>query len=103
MQAADILLLKEAEEDLEEGRQFYDEQEAGVGDYFWDSLLADIESLIIQAGVHQQAYGLHRMLAKHFPYAVYYQIFDGKAYVVAVLPVRRSPTWIENRLQDRRK
>jgi hypothetical protein len=41
------------------------------------------------------------MLAKRFPYAIYYEVADEAAYVVAVLPMRRSPNWIEKRLKGR--
>jgi len=34
-----IQILSEAEADLEDGRLFYEIQEQGVGEYFWDSLL----------------------------------------------------------------
>ena len=74
---------------LDDGRLFYDEKETGVGDYFWDSLVADIESLTIYAGVHSKKFGYHRMPAKRFPYAIYYEIHDDTAYVIAVLPMRR--------------
>ncbi|MEE9398433.1 MAG: type II toxin-antitoxin system RelE/ParE family toxin, partial [Methylococcales bacterium] len=67
----DVLLLEEAINDLEDGRFFYDKQEPGVGDYFWDSLLSDMESLIIYAGVHSKKFGFYRMFAKRFPYAIY--------------------------------
>ena len=29
-------------------KKFYDRKETGIGECFWDSLIADIESLIIQ-------------------------------------------------------
>ena len=51
-----IQILSEAEADLKDGRLFYETQEQGVGEYFWDSLLSDIESLIIYAGVHSKEY-----------------------------------------------
>jgi len=41
----DVVVLREAADDLEAGLVFYDQREAGVGDYFWDSLIADVESL----------------------------------------------------------
>jgi len=47
-----IQVLSEAEVDLEDGSFFYESREQGVGEYFWDSLLSDIESLILYAGVH---------------------------------------------------
>ncbi len=41
------------------------------------------------------------MLAKRFPYAIYYEVVDEIAYVVAVLPMRRNPAWIKGRLEGR--
>ncbi len=34
MKVKDVFVLKEAVDDLNEGRSFYDLQESGVGDYF---------------------------------------------------------------------
>ena len=47
-----VVVLEEATEDLEEGRMFYESREVGIGEYFIDSLLSDIESLNIYAGIH---------------------------------------------------
>jgi len=47
MKIKEVYILKEAVDDLNEGKTFYDLQEQGVGDYFWDCIIADIESLII--------------------------------------------------------
>ena len=101
MTVKDVVILKEVADDLNDGKAFYDQRESGVGDYFWDSLVADIESLIIYAGIHNRKYGLYRMLARRFPYAIYYEIVDEIAYVVAVLPMRRNPAWIKKRLEER--
>jgi hypothetical protein len=38
------------------------------------------------------------MFAKRFPYAIYYEIKDKIAYIVAVLPMRRDPAWIRKKL-----
>jgi len=102
MKVHDIAILKEVSDDLNEGRDFYNRMEKGVGDYFWDSLIADIESLIVYAGIHARSNGLLRMFAKRFPYAIYYEISDGVAYVIAILPMRRDPKWIKNKLLTRR-
>ena len=101
MKARDVVIMREAVDDLNDGKAFYDRREPGVGDYFWDSLFADIESLLIYAGIHREAHGLYRMLARRFPYAIYYEMADQVAYVVAVLPMHRSPEWIEKKLTDR--
>ncbi len=101
MKAKDIVVLKEASNDLKDGKDFYNHKEVGVGDYFWDSLIADIESLIIYAGIHSKKYGFYRMLSRRFPYAIYYEIKDNIAYVVAILPMHRDPVWIKHKLKKR--
>ncbi|KAA3609995.1 MAG: type II toxin-antitoxin system RelE/ParE family toxin [Calditrichaeota bacterium] len=93
-----ILLLEEVENDLKNGKIFYDKQEKGIGEYFWDSLIADIQSLKVYAGIHRKKYGLYLMFAKRFPYTIYYYIKNNIAYVTAVLPMRRDPMWIKKRL-----
>ena len=101
MRVREVVILREVADDLNDGKAFYDQREPGVGDYFWDSLFADIDSLMIYAGVHSRTQGLYRMLAKRFPYAIYYEVADEIAYVVAVLPMRRHPAWIKGKLEGR--
>ena len=59
-----IQVLDEAEDDLQDGRRFYDRQEPGVGDYFAAALAADIDSLILFAGIHPIEFGFHRAEAR---------------------------------------
>ena len=102
MKISDVCILKEAVDDLNEGKSFYDLQELGVGDYFWDCIIADMESLIIYAGIHRKKLGFFQMPAKRFPYAIYYEVVKDIAYVAAILPLRRDPTWILKQLRKRR-
>ena len=97
----DVSVIKEAVGDLNDGRMFYERKEPGVGNYFWDSLIADFESLIIYAGIHKKRYGLYQMLAKRFPYTIYYDIIEGFAYIIAVLPMRKNPAWIRKIIKKR--
>ena len=94
-----IEILEAAEKDLINGYRFYETQDRGLGDYFLDSLYSDIDSLQIFAGIHSKHYGYHRLLAKRFPFAVYYKTDKGTAYVYAVLDCRRNPLWIRNKLK----
>ena len=71
MRINNVVALKEVVDDLNDGKAFYDQREAGIGDYFWDSIVADIESLRIYAGIHSKRYGLYRMFARRFPFAIY--------------------------------
>jgi hypothetical protein len=102
MKIKDVFILEEAVDDLDEGKDFYNHIEFGVGEYFWSSLISDIESLIIYAGIHKRKYGLYQMFAKRFPYAIYYEIESNFAYVVAVLPMRRDPARITEQIENRR-
>lgn len=98
MSIKQIQVLSDAENDLEEGRVFYDNQQQGIGEYFWDSLLSDIESLIIYAGAHSKEYGYYRMSSKRFPYSIYYDLKGNTAYIIAVLPERKNPSWLHGKL-----
>lgn len=69
-----IRLLPEAERDLELGADFYESQRPGLGSYFNDCLTADIESLRIYAGIHENYRGFHRSLSKRFPFSIYYKL-----------------------------
>jgi len=53
----DIQALEEVAEDLIEGRNFYDNIEFGVADYFNDSIISNIQSLRFYAGIHSKKYG----------------------------------------------
>jgi hypothetical protein len=93
-----IQVLDEAEDDLQDGRDFYDRQERGVGEYFATALAADIDSLILFAGIHPMEFGFHRALSKRFPFGVYYLIEEDVILVYAVLDLRRDPAWIRRSL-----
>lgn len=93
-----VRILDEAEQDLIDGFQFYDPQEAGLGDYFLDSLCSDIDSLHLYAGIHSVHFGYHRLLSKRFPFAVYYAVEAETVKVWAVLDCRQDPVRIEARL-----
>ncbi len=93
-----IRILSAAEDDLEEGFQFYESQSASLGSYFLDSLYSDIDSLAYFGGIHQVVFGYHRQLSKRFPFAVYYRMIDDVVVVFAVLDCRRNPSWIREKL-----
>ena len=61
MKVKDVVVMKEVADDLNDGRAFYEQRESGIGEYFWDSLFADIESTVIYAGVHVRKHGLYRI------------------------------------------
>lgn len=95
-----INILSSASRDLIEGYKFYEKQSEGVGTYFLDSIFSDIDSLIINAGVHPLYFDkYHRLLSKRFPFAIYYRIEKQTVLVYAVLDCRRNPAWIRKQLE----
>jgi hypothetical protein len=95
-----IEILDRAATDLTDGFQFYEAQQAGLGDYFLNSLYSDIESLQLYVGIHRKAYkDYHRLLSKRFPFAVFYKISGGSVFVYAVVDCRRDETWIRAKLK----
>jgi plasmid stabilization system protein ParE len=96
-----VRVLRPALEDLAAGREFYDRQREGVGSYFFNSVFAEIDSLVLYAGIHRMHFGYHRLLAKRFPYAVYYRVIGSEAIVHRVLDCRRDPTWLRRALHEK--
>lgn len=96
-----VVVLAEAAEDLEAAREFYDDREAGLGNYCVSSLLADIESLVLYHGVHQRQYDCLRMLGTRFPFGIYDLEAEHQTQVVAVLDLRRHPGWIRRQVKQR--
>lgn len=94
-----IKILSSAVDDLHTGRVFYEKQGEGVGEYFFDSLFSDIDSLVLYAGIHREVFGYHRLLSKRFPYAVYYTLEKDLAVVWRILDLRRHPDRIRQALK----
>ena len=96
-----VTLLAEAVDDLEEAKKFYDDREAGVGDYCVTSLLGDISSLASLHGIHRRQHRCFRLLASRFPFGIYYLETKHEIRVVAVLDLRRRPSWIRKEITRR--
>jgi plasmid stabilization system protein ParE len=94
-----IKILSSAVEDLYAGRVFYERQGDGLGEYFFDTLFSDIDSLSLYAGIHLKIFGYHRLMSKRFPYAIYYKIDSNMILVYRVLDLRRNPDRIRQSLK----
>jgi plasmid stabilization system protein ParE len=97
-----LRILASALGDLANGRDFYERQGDGLGEYFLDSLFSDIDSLVLYGGIHRKVFGFHRLLSRRFPYAIYYQIEAGSGLVVyRVLDCRQNPRKTRMALKSR--
>jgi len=89
-----------AQQDLHLAKAFYNDQAPNLGQFFVDALLVDLESLQFYAGIHLKEYDFYRMLAKRFPYAIYYDIENDTAVIHAVLDTRQNPLITKERLNS---
>jgi len=96
-----VIATEFALQDLKAAQHFYDKQAPGLGDYFFDSLLLDIESLHLYASIHPKEFGYYKMLSKRFPYAIYYDTYNDTARVIAVLDQRQDPVHNYTQLNQR--
>lgn len=99
MKFKNILISSDADLDLQKGRDFFESIEIGLGDYFYDSMIVDIESLKFFAGIHYKEFDFFRMNSKKFSHFIYYDIKGDTVYIIAVLSMRKNPANIEINIQ----
>lgn len=101
MKFRDILVSKEAIFDLNRGRDFFEAVEEGLGDYFYDCMILDVESLKFFGGIHYKEFGFYKMSSKKFSHFIYYDIKDDLIYILAILSMRKNPTNVQNAINKR--
>lgn len=90
-----VEVLDEARRDIADGVAFYDRQSDRAGDYFFERIFDDIDSLVETAGIHEMCFGYHRKIVSRHPFLIYYRMVPTGAEVVAVLDGRSRPSDIE--------
>lgn len=98
-----IRLSSGAERDIAAGCDFYKEIDPSLAVYFNDSISADIDSLILYAGVHVKVDDWHYTFASRFPFVIWYGVKGDLVIVYAVLDGRRDPRRNERALRNRRR
>lgn len=94
-----IHIVDQAEDDLVEGYNFYEDQAPGLGVYFLDCIYSDVESLVLYVGIHRIVHkNYRRMLSERFPFAIYYTVSGDEIKIHAIIDCRRDPAWIRDRL-----
>jgi hypothetical protein len=81
------------------GEMFYARLDQSLGDYFLSSIFGDVDSLALDAGIHREVFGYHRLLAKRFPFAIYYRIDGDTCIVWRVLDCRQNPLKVTRALE----
>ena len=95
-----VKLRSSAYRDLVRGARFYERQEAGLGERFFDTLWEELEALCETGGMHVKVFGdYHRYVSKTFPYAVLYKVEEELVIIYAVFDCRRNPARLRRRLR----
>lgn len=93
-----IILRPEAENDLKEAFQWYEEQKPGLGLDFLLCIDASFDIIMGNPELYQKVYkNIRRALPRRFPYGIFYIIEKNKVIVLAVLHVKRDPALLKKR------
>ena len=86
-----LVIRPRAETDLREARKWYENQRAGLGAEFLAEIDATIQALIRDPQRHPVYYrGFRRVVARRFPYKLFYRVEDDEIIVFRILHVRRD-------------
>ena len=88
----EIIVRPEAEKDIKEAYQYYEECSVGLGADFLLSVDAILSRIQRNPELFQKIYkDLRRGLLERFPYGVFYLVEKDSIVVIAVLDCRRNP------------
>ncbi|MFH0795360.1 MAG: type II toxin-antitoxin system RelE/ParE family toxin [bacterium] len=88
----------EAETELAEAIDFYEDREAGLGEDFALEVQYTIQNILSYPRAWPAvADDVRRCLTHRFPYGVLYSIEPDRVYVVAVMHLRRKPRYWKRR------
>jgi plasmid stabilization system protein ParE len=88
-----ILEIKhEAVFEIEDAYQYYEEQQAGLGDIFQKSLEKTFKTIIkTPYGFTKLSNDRRQTVVKKFPFVIVYEVFDTTIVVFAVFHTSRNP------------
>jgi len=94
-----IVLTREAENDLSEIVEWYENQRSGLGFNFLAEVDAGFRLLASDPRLFPEQYkGVRRYLVRRFPYKVFYRLVEDNVVVLAVVHGGRDPAWIKKRI-----
>jgi plasmid stabilization system protein ParE len=80
-----LILLSQAGQDITEAYDWYQQRELGLGEEFLRCIDASIQTIERNPEIYVFAYEKYRrVLVRRFPYAIFYEYFEGKTTVYAV-------------------
>jgi len=96
--AFEVLLLPAAEAEAREAFLWYFERSPLAADAFRTEVFDAIDSLVTHATLWpEDENGFRRHVLRHFPYTVFYEIFEQTVTVMAIAHQRRRPGYWQGR------
>lgn len=93
-----LVFRPEAERELIEAIDWYEERRPGLGREFAVALVARIAKILSSPLASPRVRGeMRRSILQRFPYAIYYQVLPGEVVVLGVMHGRRHPRRWESR------
>ncbi len=87
-----VTLRAEAQEDLEDAAQWYEEQRRGLGGRLLDEALRTIGLIAESPRSYPRVHGeLRRAVTRRFPFGIFYLIENDGVVVIAVMHASRDP------------
>jgi len=96
----EVRLLKAAQDELDEGYIYYEDQLKGLGDEFVDEVLNTLKRIKLNPKAWAPlSKRTRRCLFKRFSYGIIYQIREKELLIVAIAHLHRKPQYWKNRIQ----
>ncbi|WP_201324649.1 type II toxin-antitoxin system RelE/ParE family toxin [Pseudanabaena sp. lw0831] len=87
-----LIILPEAEQDVTEAYDWYQERELGLGEEFLRCIDATIQTIERNSEIYGFIYdNYRRALVRRFPYAIFYEYFEDRITVYAVFHCSQNP------------
>ena len=86
--------------ELNEGVDYYEECQVGLGMAFFKEVYATIQHILQypEAWTHLSA-NTRRCFTNRFPYGIIYQILDNEIYIIAVMHLKRKSFYPKERIR----
>jgi plasmid stabilization system protein ParE len=93
-----VVLTAEAEADLDEASQWYEQRSAGLGGDLVGRVRETLAQIAITPLLYPQVHaGIRRASVRRFPYGVFYRPGSNRVEVIAIFHDRRDPAAVKRR------
>ena len=98
---AELVFASEVRADINDAYAWYEERRKGLGEEFLGCVEACLHSICRTPELYAKAHEEYRRaLVRRFPFAVFYEVVDGKVVVYSVFHTSQNPTKWRRRLGE---